>query len=254
MLPSERQKKFLELLSTKDVVTISEFISEFNISIETVRRDLSILEKQSKIEKVYGGARLKLISFGEPTMENRMINKLFQKQSIGKKCSEFINDGDCIFIDSGSTTYQIAKFITDKKNLTIITNSIPVLNELIDTKHDIIVIGGKVRRNERSIVSYDYIFNFSQLNIQKSFICAGGITIENGISDYNMQEAVIRKTILERSKEIFVAADSSKFGRDVTINIAPISNVNFIITDSNLAKSMASNFNKYKSNIIIAED
>ena len=107
MLPIERQKKFLELLSTKDVVTISEFISEFNISIETVRRDLSILEKQSKIEKVYGGAKLKLVSFGEPTMENRMINKLFQKQSIGKKCSEFINDGDCIFIDSGSTTYQI---------------------------------------------------------------------------------------------------------------------------------------------------
>ncbi|MBU3159150.1 DeoR/GlpR family DNA-binding transcription regulator [Clostridium frigoris] len=254
MLPSERQKKILDLLSKKDVVTISEFMTAFNISIETVRRDLSILEKQSKIEKVYGGAKIKLITFGEPTMENRMSNNLLQKQSIGKKCSEFINDGDCIFIDSGSTTYQLTKYLTNKKNLTIITNSIPVLNELINSKHDIIVIGGKVRHNERSIVSYDYIFNFSQLNIQKSFICAGGITLENGISDFNMQEAVIRKTILERSKEILVAADSSKFGRDVTINIVPISKVNFIITDSNLTKSMASSFNKYKSKIIIAED
>ena len=120
---------------------------------------------------------------------------------MARKCSEFINDGDCIFIDSGSTTYHIAKHIMNKKRLTIITNSIPVLNQLLNTEHEIIVIGGKVRHNERSIVSYDYIFNFSQLNIQKSFICAGGITVENGISDFNMQEAVIRKTIIERSKE-----------------------------------------------------
>ena len=253
MLPSERQNKFLEFLITKDVVTISEFITEFNISIETVRRDLSILEKQGKIEKVYGGAKIKIAPFGEPTMENRMVNKLLQKGSIGKKCSEFINDGDCIFIDSGSTTYHIAKHITNKKKLTIITNSIPVLNELINTEHEIIIIGGKVRHNERSIVSYDYIFNFSQLNIQKSFICAGGITVENGISDFNMQEAVIRKTIIERSREVFVAVDSSKFGRDVTINITPINKINYIITDSNLTKSNANNFNKFKSKIIIAE-
>ncbi|MGH4125814.1 MAG: DeoR/GlpR family DNA-binding transcription regulator [Clostridium sp.] len=254
MLPSERQNKFLELLSTKDVVTISEFMSEFGISIETVRRDLSILEKQNKIEKVYGGAKIKTATLGESTMKKRMSNKLLQKESIGKKCSEFINDGDCIFIDSGSTTYHIAKNIMNKKKLTIITNSIPVLNQLLNTEHEIIIIGGKVRHNERSIVSYDYIFNFSQLNIQKSFICAGGITIENGISDFNMQEAVIRKTIIERSREIFVLADSSKFGRDVTINIAPISKINYIITDSNLSKSTINNFNKFKSKIIIAED
>ncbi|MBU3112300.1 DeoR/GlpR family DNA-binding transcription regulator [Clostridium lacusfryxellense] len=254
MLPIERQNKFLELLSTKDVVTISEFISEFDISIETVRRDLSILEKQNKIEKVYGGARLKDPTFGEPTMENRMINKLLQKESIGKKCSEFINDGDCIFIDSGSTTFHIAKHIINKKRLTIITNSIPVLNQLLNSEHEIIIIGGKVRHNERSIVSYDYIFNFSQLNIQKSFICAGGITVENGISDFNMQEAVIRKTIIERSKEVFVAADSRKFGKDVTINIASLDKIDYIITDSNITKSHVNNFNKFKVKIIIAQD
>jgi len=254
MLPSERQNKFLELLSTKDVVTISEFMGEFDISIETVRRDLSILEKQNKIEKVYGGAKIKAVTFSESSMENRMTNNLVQKESIGKKCSEFINNGDCIFIDSGSTTFHIAKQIIDKKNLTIITNSIPVLNALINTEHEIIIIGGKVRHNERSIVTYNYIFDFSQLNIQKSFICAGGITVENGISDFNMQEAVIRKTIIERSKEIFVAAESSKFGRDVTINIAPLSKINYIITDSNLNKSISNSFNKFKSKIIIAED
>ena len=253
MLPSERHKKILDLLLTKDVVTIPELMTEFKISIETARRDLTILEKQKSIQKVYGGAKIKVATFAEPTMESRMVNKLLQKESIGKKCCEFINDGDCIFIDSGSTTFHIAKFLTSKKNLTIITNSIPVVNELMNTNFEIIIIGGKLRHNERSIVTYDYIFNFSQLNIQKSFICVGGITIENGVSDFNMQEAVTRKIIIERSKEVFVAADSSKFDRDVTINIAALNKINYIITDSDLSKITANSFKKATTKLILAE-
>jgi len=254
MLPSERQKKIVDLLSTRDVVTIPELITEFKISIETVRRDLAILEKQGRIQKVYGGAKIRDSTFTEPTMESRIVNRLLQKESIGKKCCEFINDGDCIFIDSGSTTYHIAKHLTNKKNLTIITNSIPVVNELMNTDFEIIIIGGKLRHNERSIVTYDYIFNFSQLNIQKSFICIGGITTENGISDFNMQEAVTKKIIIERSKEVFVVADSSKFDRNVTISIAALNKINYIITDSNLSRNTASSFRKIVPKLILAEN
>ena len=253
MLPSERQKIILDLLLIKDVITIPELMTQFNISIETVRRDLTFLEKQNRIQKIYGGAKNKDITFSEPTMESRMVNKLLQKESIGKKCCEFINDGDCIFIDSGSTTFHIARHLTHKKNLTIITNSIPVVNELINTDFEIIIIGGKLRHNEHSIVTYDYIFNFSQLNIQKSFICVGGITAENGVSDFNMQEAVTRKIIIERSKEVFAAADSSKFDRDVTINIAALNKINYIITDAYLNKNTANSFKKATTKLILAE-
>ena len=254
MLPSERQKKIIDLLATKDILTISELMTIFDISIETVRRDLTLLEKQGSIQKVYGGAKLKDVSFGEPTLENRLVDRRSQKEAIGKKCSEFINDGDCIFIDSGSTTFHIATQLTNKKNLTIITNSIPVVNELISTDFEIIIIGGRIRHNERSVVTYDYIFNFSELNIQKSFICASGITVENGVSDFNMQEAVTRKIIIERSIEVFVAADSSKFHRDVTINIATLDKIDYIITDSQLNRSIANNFKKTKTALILAED
>jgi DeoR family transcriptional regulator, fructose operon transcriptional repressor len=254
MLPVERQKKFLDLLSIKDVISISDFMAKFKISIETVRRDLTILEKQDKIEKVYGGARLKKSMLSEPAMEERMVNKLKEKDWIGKKCSEFIDDGDCIFIDSGSTTYHIAKHIKSKKNLTIITNSIAIVNELINTNFEIIIIGGKIRHEERSVVTFDYIFNFSQLNIQKSFICAGGVTVENGISDFNMQEAVTRKKIIERSKKIYVAADSSKLGRDVMISIASLDKINFVITDSLVNKINLKRFEKCKTSLILAYD
>lgn len=254
MLPSERQKKMLELMAEKDVISIAEFMSVFDISIETVRRDLSFLEKQGSIQKVYGGAKLKDISMGETALEKRMKDKLQQKTAIGKKCSEFINDGDCIFIDSGSTTYHIARQLANKKDLTIITNSLPVVNELIDTDFEILIIGGRIRHNEKSVVTYDYLFNFAELNIQKSFICASGITSENGVSDFDMQEAVTRKKIIERSKEVFVALDSSKFQRDVTINIAPLDKIDYIITDAQLSHSIANHFKKLKPALILAAE
>jgi len=252
MLPSERQEKVFQLLASRGIVTIPELMAEYKVSIETVRRDLAALEKQGKIEKVYGGARVRQMP-GEPEMESRMTGRLPQKQAIGKKCSEYINDGDCIFIDSGSTAYNVSKYISNKKKLTVITNSIPVVNELMETEFEIIVIGGRVRHEERSVVTYEHIFDFSQLNIQKSFIGAGGITVENGISDYNMQEAVTRKMILERSRDIYVVADSSKFGKDVTINVVPISKIDYIITDSQLSKGIADEFKKNKANIVLAQ-
>lgn len=254
MLPSERHEKLIELLASKNIVTIPEFMAVFNVSVETVRRDLSILEKQGKIEKVYGGAKLKEISYAEPSMEKRMISRLQQKEWIGKKCCEFINDGDCIFIDSGTTLYYIAKHLTNKKNLTVITNSIPVVNELMNTDFDIIIIGGMIRQSERSVVTHDYLFDFSVLSIQKSFLCAGGVSVENGVTDYNMQEVITRKKIIERSKQIFVVADSSKFGCDVTIGVTPLSKIDYIITDSGLNKSLASRFNKYKVKLVLAEE
>ncbi|HWR38279.1 MAG TPA: DeoR/GlpR family DNA-binding transcription regulator [Patescibacteria group bacterium] len=252
MLPSERQKKMLDLLSGKEFVSITEFMSSFNISIETVRRDLTALETQGLLQKVYGGAKSKESILLEPTLENRMIDRLAQKEAIGKKCSEFIHDGDCIFIDSGSTTYHIANQLTAKKKLTIITNSIPVVNKLMYSDFEIIIIGGKIRTTERSVVTYDYIFNFSGLNIQKSFLCASGITLENGISDFNMQEAMTRKIIIERSQEIFVAADSSKFHRDVTISVASLDKIDYIVTDAQLSPTIADRFHHVKTKLILA--
>ena len=244
----------LALLATKDIVTIAELMAAFDISVETVRRDLSLLEKQGAIVKVYGGARLAETELYETALEKRMREKLPEKTAIAKKCSEFIHDGDCIFIDSGSTTYHIAKQLTAKKNLIIITNSLPVVNELIGSGFEVVVIGGRLRHNEHSVVTHDYLFNFSELNIKKSFICASGITVENGISDFDIQEAATRKKIIERSKEVFVAADSGKFLRDVAIGIAPLDRVDYIVTDWQVPRSVVNEFKQVRTELVVAEE
>ena len=187
-------------------------------------------------------------------MGERMVSQLEEKKMIAQKCSEYINDGDCIYLDSGSTTYQIAKYIKTKKNLTVITNSIPVVNELMNSAVDLIIIGGKVRLNEQSVIAYDYLFNFNELNILKAFICTSGITIEKGISDYNLEEALTRKKIIQLSKEIYVAADYTKFGKDVTVGIAPLDKIDYIITDANLNKNWLNHFKKTNTNLIISKE
>jgi DeoR family fructose operon transcriptional repressor len=253
MFPLERQKKILELLTIKIVLKLPELAEQLNISMDTLRRDISLLGKQGKIKKIYGGIKLVESEFAESPMDERMVSRLEEKKMIAQKCSEYINDGDCIYLDSGSTTYQIAKYIKNKKNLTVITNSIPVVNELMNSGVDLIIIGGKVRLNEQSVIAYDYLFNFSELNILKAFICASGITIEKGISDYNMEEALTRKKIIELSKEVYVAADHTKFGKDVTIVIASIDKIDYIITDRNLNKDYLNTFKIKRTNLIISD-
>lgn len=253
MFPLERQKKIIELLMIKKVLKMTELTEELKVSMDTLRRDINFLAKQGKIEKIYGGIKLIESKFGESSIDERMINHLKEKESIAQACSNFINDGDCIYIDSGSTTYQISKYIKNKKMLTVITNSIPVVIELMNSDTELIIIGGKVRKNERSVVTYEYLFNFSQLNIQKAFICASGITVEKGISDYNVEEAITRKKMIELSNEVYVASDSTKFGRDVTVGIAPLNKIDCIITDQNLNIHFINQFKKTSTKLILSD-
>lgn len=253
MFPLERQNKIIELLMIRKVAKITELTAELNISTDTLRRDINLLSKQGKIEKIYGGIKLIESKTGESSMNERMISHLTEKDSIAKKCSEYINDGDCIYIDSGSTTYQITKYIKDKKNLTVVTNSLPVIMELLNSEVELIIIGGKIRKSEQSVVTFDYLFNFSELNILKAFICTSGITLEKGISDHNLEEVLTRKKMIELSKEVYVAADSTKFGKDVTIGISSLNKIDYIITDQYIGKDFINQFRITNTQLIVSE-
>ena len=237
-MPSERQDKIIAFISEKGFVSIAELCDRFRVSIETVRRDLSALDRDGRVLKVYGGVKPREPSFGEPSMEFRLRSRQSQKQAIAARCCAFVENGETIFIDSGSTTFLVAKLLKERKDITVITNSIPVVNELMNANLKVILIGGLIRHEESSVVSLRYLFNFERLNIQKCFIGAGGITA-NGVSDYNMQEADTRQQIMERSGEVYIAADSTKIGRDVTVKIASLDEITCIVSDREADRAIA---------------
>ena len=242
MLPHERYQKLTEHLKKHGIIKIEHMTRLFDISIETARRDLTYLEKKGIVKKIYGGATLLENGTKEPDTSERLSKNLEEKAAIGRKCAEFINDGDSILIEVGTTTLQVAKALKAKKNLTVITNSIHVVNELMDTDFGLYIIGGRIRHGEGSISGAISIIELENFHINKAIISAGGITVGRGLSDYNIEEALVRKKVIDQSREVIVVADSSKFGQDVLSHICPLSDVDLIITDNKLDRDLLQEF------------
>lgn len=242
MYTIERQQQILQLIRKEKVIKLVTLTKEFNVSMETIRRDVQQLVQEKKIEKFYGG--VKYIEPVEGLMDTRLNQQLHEKIAIAETCAALVQDGDCIFIDSGTTTYQITPFLLEKKNVTVITNSLPVAFDLIGSTIEVMIIGGKIRHSEKSVTSNDFLFHFKHLNINKAFICTSGITLERGISDFNVDEAITRQQIINISQSVYVAADASKFNKDVAIQVCPIDKVDMIITDDTLDLDTIKRFNE----------
>lgn len=240
MYTVERQQHILQFIRNNKVVKLVTLTKEFNVSMETIRRDIQQLVQEKKIEKFYGG--VKYIEPVEGLMDNRLTQQLTEKIAIAKACASLVNNGDCIFIDSGSTTYQMTPFLLGKEKLTVVTNSLPVAFDLIGSNIEVMIIGGRVRHSEKSVTSNDFLFRFDHLNINKAFICASGVTLEKGISDFSLEEAMTRKQLINISQTVYVATDSTKFNKDVAIQVCPLEEVDMILTDNGLPKETLHQF------------
>ncbi|POZ57848.1 Glucitol operon repressor [Lysinibacillus sphaericus] len=240
MYTVERQQHILQFIRNNKVVKLVTLTKEFNVSMETIRRDIQQLVQEKKIEKFYGG--VKYIEPVEGLMDNRLTQQLTEKIAIAKACASLVDHGDCIFIDSGSTTYQMTPFLLGKEKLTVVTNSLPVAFDLIGSTIEVMIIGGRVRHSEKSVTSNDFLFRFDHLNINKAFICASGVTLEKGISDFSLEEAMTRKQLINISQTVYVATDSTKFNKDVAIQVCPLDEVDMILTDNGLPKETLQQF------------
>lgn len=251
MYTLERQQHILQYVRNNKVVKLVTLTKEFNVSMETIRRDIQLLVQEKKIEKFYGG--VKYIEPVEGLMDNRLTQQLTEKIAIAKACASLVDDGDCIFIDSGTTTYQMTPFLLGKEKLTVVTNSLPVAFDLIGSNIEVMIIGGKIRHSEKSVTSNDFLFRFEHLNINKAFICASGVTLEKGISDFSLEEAMTRKQLINISQTVYVATDSSKFNKDVAIQVCPLNQVDKIITDNKLSKDTLKQYNEEGIKLEIVE-
>ncbi|GLC87619.1 DeoR/GlpR family DNA-binding transcription regulator [Lysinibacillus piscis] len=240
MLTMERQQQILQFVRRNKVVKLVTLTQQFNVSMETIRRDVQQLVQNNKLEKVYGG--VKYIEPVEGFIDQRFHEQLDEKIAIAKKCASFVQNGDCIFIDSGTTTYQMTPFLKDKEKLTVVTNSLPIAFDLIGSPIEVIIIGGKVRHSEKSVTSNEFLFRFEHLNITKAFICASGVSVNKGISDFSLEEAITRRQIIDIAETVFVAADSSKFLKDVAIQVCPIHDIDVIVTDDALSEELCQQF------------
>lgn len=228
----DRKRTILKKLVVERKIYVPDLAETLNVSSETIRRDLDRLEKEGKLRKVYGGAVLADVDISEPTFEQKSSINQGEKRAIAKAAASLIEDGDIIMIGNGTTPLEIIRYLHDKKNITLITHSAPVLKLAIETfKGKLIFIGGEVDSKQQSTHGPLAEIALKQIKANKAFISAGGISVEGGITDYDLNEAFMSRLLLERSEELIVLADHSKFGNTTFAQICELKRATAVVSD-----------------------
>jgi DeoR/GlpR family transcriptional regulator of sugar metabolism len=237
LLAEERKKIIMDLLEENEQVKVAGLAIQFHVSTETIRRDLEELESENKLKKVYGGAVKISRENEEPSLFEREILRVEEKKRIARKALEFIEDGDVIVIDEGTTTYQMVNGLCDKRGITVITNSFPVSSLLISHANkqmfdgELIFIGGKVQ--------FDHYRSSSSLSEKmakeffpdKVFISADGLIPDKGVMSYDIEKTQLSKIYLENATKSFLLLDHSKIGVKASYRLASLKDIDYIMSD-----------------------
>lgn len=255
-LQVERQLTILNLIKNNKTVRVDELAKVLKVSSNTIRRDLSQLEKQGVLRRIQGGAILTEIdnNFIQP-FEIRETKYTAEKKAIGRKAAELVEKGDTIIIDAGTTTLQLARNLFQRQNLTILTNSLEISYELIANPNIVTILsGGIIRGSSRSLIGLPAEEFFSQIYADKLFLGTGGLTINEGLTNPNMHETPVKINMIKAAKEVIVLADSHKFGKASLSAIAPVTKVHKVVTDKKAPREILSKLEALGIEVIIADD
>jgi DeoR family myo-inositol catabolism operon transcriptional repressor len=230
-LKEHRIEEIKKYILAKERATIEELCSLFNVSVNTLRRDINALERNGTIKKVYGGIVLKDKKTTEP-FDSREEKNIQAKQIIARLARNFVKDGDIIFIDSGTTTMQMIPYLSDLSSLTIITNNLNVIVSALPYPNlNILCTGGTLFRTANSFVDTDVVNYLKKYNISKAFMACTGVSIDKGITNSSSFEYDIKKYVVENCGKPILLADSTKFGRVSLVTYSELKDISVLITD-----------------------
>ncbi|MDT8859239.1 DeoR/GlpR family DNA-binding transcription regulator [Alkalihalobacillus sp. MEB130] len=230
MLKSQRIKQISDYINQHKTVSLDDLVSVFDVSKNTIRRDVQELVESGEYKKVYGGVSVNRTRL-EP-FHDRKTRNLHQKQLIAKKAASYIIDGDVIFIDSGTTTLELIEFIKTLE-LTIITNNLDFIIQTLPFENlNVISTGGVLERKTKSFASLTKQDILKSHNINKAFMASAGVTIKNGVTNSSPLETDLKRTVVERSSEVFLLVDHNKFDQHAVMTYCDLQEIDVLITDS----------------------
>ena len=253
MIPEERRQQILQLIETQGSVSVADLCTRFDVSEMTVRRDLADLERAGLLRRVYGGAVSARGRSYEPPFLTRAGKHQAEKERIGQAAAALINDGDSLALDVGTTTLEIARHLEGKQNLTIVTPSLHIANVLANQPSiRLMLTGGILRPSELSLIGHLAEKAFREFYVDKLFLGIGGIDFEAGLTEFNLEDAQVKKAMLASAKECLVGADASKFGNIAFAAVAPLSAAHKIVTDSAVDSGIVSRLKEMNIEVILA--
>lgn len=234
MLPEERKKRILAFLTQSEFANVESLSTAVNASPATIRRDLDELAARGAITRTRGGASLVSFGFGhEPPYLARVNDQPVEKRALAHLASVLVHEGEVIALDVGSTAFELAKALRNRRNLTVFTANLAAAQVLIQSEVSVIMVGGAVRKKEMSTAGPLAMQTITQFHFDKFFMGAAGITAADGVTDFGMEDVELKKAFIARSKETIAMADHTKLGRVLLVTTCPLSAVHRLITDAN---------------------
>lgn len=253
LIPAQRRERIQTHLAKNKIVTTAELCNMLNVSEATVRRDLEWLEEEGILERAHGGAVLSQRIQLEPEYLQRAQRHPEEKRLIGMVAAAQIEDGDIVFINSGTTTTQIIRYIRKDADVTVITNNLSAALEVGEIGFELILVGGSFQPKSNSVAGRFAIQNLGQIYANKAFIGVDGISLKHGCTVPSNAEAEIIRLMIERTQgPISVIADHSKWGVVSNFEVARIEEIHKIITDEGLGEHARISLADYSVEIVVA--
>lgn len=233
----KRQEEIVRYLSENKFARIEWLAATFHVSTETIRRDLMELEQESAVKRVRGGAVYSSLRAQEMEYEKRMENNQPEKRAIARLAAEYIQDGDAIVMNNGTTNLALAGILRDSpKRLTVVTNSPQIAILLNESKnHNVYLTAGYLRKHNKSLVGSTCCECLGNFKVDKVIVNIDGVSIEDGVTEYNTEEAAVIRKMLKIGRTRMVLCEYSKFNEVAFNRVCSIEDIDYIFTDWNIS-------------------
>jgi len=233
MSPNPRQLELLEHVQAHGSVSVEELAVLFSVTLQTVRRDVRLLSAAGLLTRFHGGVRVPSSTTENLAYRQRQLLNQAAKQRIAREVARAVPEGCSLIINIGTTTEAIARELLHHKGLRVITNNLNVAAILSDnTDCEVIVTGGVVRSRDRGIVGEATVDFIRQFKADIGLIGISGIEADGSLRDFDYREVKVAQTIIEHSREVWLAADCSKFNRPAMVEVARLDQVDMLYTDA----------------------
>lgn len=238
MYPEERQQAIAAQVISQGRASVAELAQAYEVTTETVRRDLAVLDRAGVLRRVHGGAvPTRALHLVEPSVEAREATRAAQKQAVARAAAEFLpQSGATILFDAGTTTARLAALLPQDRDLLVVTNSVPIAARLAGLGSvSLQVLGGRVRGLTQATVGDQAVATLAALRVDVAFIGANGITVRHGLSTPDPDEAAVKRAMVSCANFAVVVADSSKIGQEEFVSFAPLQSVDVLVTDAGIS-------------------
>ncbi len=249
---SFRQSDILKIAKQDGRVMVEELAETFDVTVQTIRRDLSELADMGKLDRVHGGAVLRS-GVSNIGYEDRRALNADTKARIAQACADDIPDGASLFMNIGTSTEAVARQLLNHKDLMVVTNNMNVANILVEnTDCEIVVAGGVLRRSDGGLIGNLTISTIEQFKFDYAVIGCSALDAEGDLLDFDFQEVRVSQTIIAQARQTLLVSDHSKFQRTAPARIASLSDVDAFYTDLPLSDDLTQKCNEWDTRLCLA--